>query len=40
MKKHLVYQNLPLDGSIQDFVKLGTFRTKFLSFSWLLQHKY
>jgi len=30
--KHLVYQNLPLDGSIQDFVMLGTFRTKFNGF--------
>jgi len=29
--KHLVYQKLPLDVSIQDFVKLSTFRTKFLA---------
>jgi len=31
---------LPLDGSIRDFVKLGTFKTKFLGFGWLLQHKH
>jgi len=38
--KHLVNQNLPLDGNIKDFVKLGTFRTKFFGYGWLLRHKH
>jgi len=38
--KRLVYQNLTLDSSICNFVKLDTFRTKFLGFGWLLRHKH